>query len=285
MKQMKRPAPDPAPSLRAPLIVRGSGQPLSSLVSPPSFPGVPMLDLTGRTALVTGSTQGIGRAVAERLVAAGASVVVSARTARDVESTAATLAADARGTVVGIPADVGAYMDCERLVAESVAALGGLDILVNNAGLGIMKPITEMQWEEWRAQIDVNMGGVWACTRAAIPHLREAGAREAGAWVINIGSLAGRNAFAGGTGYNASKFGLLGMTEAMMLDLRQLGIRVSLVMPGSVNTDFGRHPATPGRGWKLEAADCAEAVMQLLAYPKGAHVSRIEMRPAMPPQK
>jgi NAD(P)-dependent dehydrogenase (short-subunit alcohol dehydrogenase family) len=244
-----------------------------------------MLDLSGRTALVTGSTKGIGRAVAERLVAAGASVAVSARTARDVEATVEELSEGARGSVIGIPADVGAYMDCERLVAESVAALGGLDILVNNAGIGVMKSISEMTWDEWRAQIDVNLGGVWACTRAAIPHLREAGAQEGGAWVINIGSLASRNPFAGGTGYNASKFGLLGMTEAMMLDLRQLGIRVSIVMPGSVNTDFGAHPAEAGRGWKLEAEDCAEAVMQLLAYPKGAHVSRIEMRPAMPPRK
>jgi NAD(P)-dependent dehydrogenase (short-subunit alcohol dehydrogenase family) len=102
--------------------------------------------------------------------------------------------------------------------------------------------------------------------------------------VINIGSLASRNAFERGTGYNASKFGLLGMTEAMMLDLRPLGIRVSIVMPGSVNTDFSGH-GTAGRGWKLEASDCAQAVMQLLAFPKGAHVSRIEMRPERPDRK
>ncbi len=236
-----------------------------------------MEDLSGKVALVTGSTRGIGLAVVESLVAAGASVVVSARTVADVESVAARLGQGASGRVLGIPADVGQYMDCERLVAETVAKLGRLDILVNNAGLGIFKSIEEMRWEEWRLQMDVNVGGIWACTKAAVPHLMLA----ANAWVINIGSLAGRNTFAQGTGYNASKFAVVGMTEAMMLDLRQHGIRCSLIMPGSVNTDFGG-AHEEGRGWKLEASDCALAVMQLLQYPAGAHVSRVEMRPAMP---
>ncbi len=244
-----------------------------------------MPDLTGQTAIVTGSTKGVGLATARALVEAGASVVVSARTAKDVEATVATLTAGARGEVIGVTADVANYMECERLVAESVARLGRLDILVNNAGLGIFASIQEMSYADWRTQIDVNLGGVWSCTKAAIPHLVEAGQREGGGWVINIGSLASRHPMNGGTGYNASKFGLLGMTEAMMLDLRQLGIRVSIVMPGSINTDFGGTPAASGRGWKLESEDCARAVMQLLSYPKGAHVSRVEMRPAMPRSK
>jgi NAD(P)-dependent dehydrogenase (short-subunit alcohol dehydrogenase family) len=235
-----------------------------------------MMDLTGKAAVVTGSTKGIGLATAEALVAAGASVVVSARTAADVEAVAARLGAGAKGRVVGIVADVGAYMDCERLIATAVAELGRLDILVNNAGLGVFKSIESMTWDEWRVQMDVNVGGVWACTKAAIPHLKHAGA----GYVINIGSLAGRNTFANGTGYNASKFALVGMSEAMMLDLRDLGIRVSLIMPGSVNTHFSGTPES-GRGWKLEADDCALAVMQLLSYPQGALVSRMEMRPAV----
>lgn len=244
-----------------------------------------MLDLTGRTAIVTGSTKGVGLATARALVEAGASVVVSARTAKDVETTVTELAGAARGEVIGVTADVANYMECERLVAESVARLGRLDILVNNAGLGIYKSIREMSYDEWRTQIDVNLAGVWSCTKAAVPHLVEAGQREGGGWVINIGSLASRHPMNGGTGYNAAKFGVLGMTEAMMLDLRQLGIRVSIVMPGSINTDFGGTPAASGRGWKLESEDCAAAVMQLLSYPKGAHVSRVEMRPAMPAKK
>jgi NAD(P)-dependent dehydrogenase (short-subunit alcohol dehydrogenase family) len=183
--------------------------------------------------------------------------------------------------VVGVAADVASREECERMVAEAASALGSLDIVINNAGLGILKSIEDLTWEEWRRQIDINLGGVWACSKAALPHLRQ----SHDAWIINIGSLAGRNAFAKGTGYNASKFGLLGMTEAMMLDLRQHGIRVSLVMPGSVNTDFGGHGREPSRGWKLQPEDCALAVMQLLAFPKGAHVSRMEMRPANPDKR
>ena len=167
---------------------------------------------------------------------------------------------------------------CTGLVAETVKRFGRLDILVNNAGLGIFKPITELTVEEWRLQVDVNLGGVFYCSKAAIPHLSATG----DGWIINIGSLASRNSFAGGTGYNASKFGLLGMTEAMMLDVRHSDVRVSLVMPGSVNTYFGGREPAAERDWRLEADDCALAVMQLLAYPKEAHVSRIEMRPSQP---
>lgn len=233
-----------------------------------------------RSVLVTGSTKGIGLAIAEALIADGASVAINGRQQREVDAVVTRLSKGAKGKVVGIAADVGTYLECERLVAESVRTLGGLDVVINNAGLGVLKSIEELTWEEWRRQIDVNLGGVWGCTKAAIPHLRQS--RDP--WVINIGSLASRNSFANGTGYNASKFGLLGMTEAMMLDLRQHAIRVSLVMPGSVNTEFGGHGSNPGRNWKLEPEDCALAVMQLLAFPKGAHVSRIEMRPANPPK-
>jgi len=237
-----------------------------------------MPDLTGKVALVTGSTKGIGLAIAERLAAAGASVVVSARTAPDVEATAVRLAAAEGGTVLGIPCDVADPWQCAHLVEEAVRRLGRLDILVNNAGLGILKPIGELSVEEWRLQVDVNLGGVFYCSKAALPHLSE----HDDGWIINIGSLASRNAFAGGTGYNASKFGLLGMTEAMMLDVRYAGVRVSLIMPGSVNTDFGGRVQQHERDWRLEADDCALAVMQLLEFPAEAHVSRIEMRPSRP---
>jgi NAD(P)-dependent dehydrogenase (short-subunit alcohol dehydrogenase family) len=237
-----------------------------------------MPDLTGKVALVTGSTKGIGLAIAQRLAEAGASVVVSARTAKAVEASAARLAASGEGAVVGIPCDVADPLQCAHLVEETVRRLGRLDLLVNNAGLGILKPISELSVEEWRVQVDVNMGGVFCCSKAALPHLS---AHDDG-WIINIGSLASRNAFAGGTGYNASKFGLLGMTEALMLDVRHSGVRVSLVMPGSVNTEFGGRAQGEARDWRLEADDCALAVLQLLDFPKEAHVSRVEMRPSRP---
>ncbi len=233
-----------------------------------------MPNLTGKVAIVTGSTKGIGLAVAERMINEGASVVVSSRTESDVSSVADRLGENA----VGVVCDVANPRECQKLIDDTVQRFGRLDVLVNNAGLGIFKPITEMTVEEWQLQVDVNLGGVFYCSKAALPHLSASG----DGFIINIGSLASRNTFAAGTGYNASKFGLLGMTEAMMLDVRYQDVRVSIVMPGSVNTPFNDHEQTPQRGWKLEADDCALAVMQLLDYPPEAHVSRIEMRPAQP---
>ena len=233
-----------------------------------------MPNLTGKVAIVTGSTKGIGRAIAERLVNEGAKVVITARTESDVDEVAGHLGDNA----VGIPADVSDPASCRELVEETVEHFGRLDVLVNNAGVGIFKSISEMSVEEWRKQVDVNLGGVFYCSKAALPHLSASG----DGFVINIGSLASRNTFSGGAGYNASKFGLLGMTEAMMLDVRYDDVRVSIVMPGSVNTPFNDNEPSSERGWKLEPDDCALAVMQLLEYPKEAHVSRIEMRPAQP---
>lgn len=233
--------------------------------------------LTGKVAIVTGSTKGIGLAIAERMVNEGARVVISARTTAEVEQVASRLGENA----LGVPCDVADPTACTALVAAAVDHFGQLDILVNNAGLGIFKSLSQMSVEEWQAQVNVNLGGVFYLSKAALPHLTASG----DGYIINVGSLASRNSFANGTGYNASKFGLLGMSEAMMLDVRHEGVRVSIVMPGSVNTPFNNNEPAPERGWKLEADDCALAVMQLLEYPKEAHVSRIEMRPSQPPRK
>jgi len=233
-----------------------------------------MPNLTGKVAIVTGSTKGIGLAIAERMINEGMSVVVSARTQADIDTVAERLGDNA----VGIVCDVADPTACQALVEATIDRFGQVDVLVNNAGLGIFKPISEMSVEEWQLQVDVNLGGVFYCSKAALPHLSASG----NGYIINIGSLASRNTFAAGTGYNASKFGLLGMTEAMMLDVRYDDVRVSIVMPGSVNTPFNDHEQSAERGWKLEADDCALAVMQLLEYPPEAHVSRVEMRPAQP---
>ncbi|MSR37091.1 MAG: SDR family oxidoreductase [Gemmatimonadetes bacterium] len=235
------------------------------------------MGITGKTAIVTGSSNGIGLAIAQRLVAAGADVVVSSRTAKNVKEVAKRLSDAGPGRAVGIPCDVRDSEACAALVAGAVEALGRLDLLVNNAGVGHMKPVHEMSLDEWHDQIETNLGGVFYCSRAAVPHLGATG----DGWIINIGSLASRNSFAGGAGYNASKFGLLGMTEAMMLDLRFEGIRVSIVMPGSVQTDFGAGSAAK-KEWALQAEDVALAVTQLLEFPERALVSRVEMRPTRP---
>ena len=236
-----------------------------------------MPDLTSKAAIVTGSTHGIGLAVARRLVDSGADVVVSSRTAEKVMAVAKHLTDEGPGRAVGIACDVRDPDECASLVAGAVEAFGRLDVLVNNAGVGHMKSVKEMSLEEWRDQVETNLGGVFYCSRAAIPHLSASG----DGWIINVGSLASRNSFAGGAGYNASKFGLLGMSEAMMLDLRSDGVRVSIVMPGSVQTDFGGLASTK-KAWALQADDVALAVTQLLEFPEQALVSRVEMRPTRP---
>ncbi|MSR21999.1 MAG: SDR family oxidoreductase [Gemmatimonadetes bacterium] len=230
---------------------------------------------------MTGSTRGIGRAIAEALVRRGDRVVVSGRKAKDAQRVAKEITAPGPGEARGIGCDVQKPIQCQALIAGTVELFGGVDVLVNNAGLGRFARIHEMKSEDWDAQIRTNLDGVFHCSKAAVPHLIERG----GGWIINIGSLAGRNAFSGGAAYNASKWGLLGMSEAMMLDLRQEGIRVTCVMPGSVNTGFGSGVPDPSDGWKLTAEDIAQVVVDLLAFPPRALPSKIEIRPSRPPQK
>jgi NAD(P)-dependent dehydrogenase (short-subunit alcohol dehydrogenase family) len=171
--------------------------------------------------------------------------------------------------------------DVKRLMATTVKELGGLDILIANAGVGGgFGRVDEIEPEAWHQVIDTNLTGVFYCCHVAVPELRKRG----GGWIITIASLAGRYAFAGGTAYNASKFGLLGFTEALMLDLRDHGIRVSCIMPGSVNTYFNdKEPS--GESWKLAPDDVARAVIQLLAHEDRALPSRVELRPSRPKRK
>lgn len=234
----------------------------------------------GRTALVTGGTKGIGKAIARGLSEAGFNVTITARSEGDVEVVREELAGPER-SVLGVVADVTNPEHCVDAVDRTVKTFGGLDVLVNNAGVGLFAPIQEMSLESWRVQIDTNLSGVFFMSRAAIPFLKEG----EDSWILNIGSLAGRNTFGGGAAYNASKFGLLGMTEAMMLDLRYEGIRVSHIMPGSVDTDFGDRPGGGKEGWALTVDDVSRAVLDLLRYPGNALPSRIELRPSRPPRK
>jgi len=241
-----------------------------------------MPDLSGRVAIVTGSTKGIGRAVAEAMLDAGADVVISSRTVEDVERVAAELQGRGGGEVLGRPCDVREPDECRALVEAAVERFGRLDILVNNAGVGRFAPVPEMSVDDWRVQIDTNLSGVFYCSKAALPHLSESG----DGWIVNVGSLAGKNTFSGGAAYNASKFGLVGLTEAMMLDVRHDDVRVSLVMPGSVDTWFNdRDPEGSPRAWAQKPEDVALAVLGLLEQPRRTHVSRIEMRPSQPPKK
>ena len=238
-----------------------------------------MSEFDGRVALVSGGTKGIGRAIVEDLLGSGFKVVFGARTTADVGELEKALSA--RGEVMGVAADVRDPEACAKLVEQAVHRFGGLDVLVNNAGVGRFAPLHEMSLEDWHVQIDTNLNGVFFFTRAAVPHL----VRSSDAWIINIGSLAGRNPFAGGAAYNATKFGLLGMTEAMMLDLRYEGIRVSLVMPGSVDTGFGGREAGEKSGWALTSEDVSRAVAMASAIRASGNRCEIRAGPSTTPSR
>lgn len=227
-----------------------------------------------RIAVVTGGGKGIGLAIARSLIAAGYEVVICGRDKDALASAARELGSKA----VALPCDVRSYAQVKELFEEVSRRWGGLDVLVNNAGLGIFAPVSELTPDEWQQVIETNLSGTFYCCREAIPLMR----RRDGGYIINISSLAGKNAFAGGAAYNASKFGLNGFSEALMLDVRYDNIRVSYVMPGSVETAFA------GRGaadWKLQADDVAAMVVNLIGLPERALASRVEMRPLKPPKK
>jgi 3-oxoacyl-[acyl-carrier protein] reductase len=234
--------------------------------------------LSGKVAAVTGATRGIGRSIAGALLEAGATVIICGRREAEVARAAAEMqGAAGKACDVGRPEDVAAFF---RFIEQHH---GRLDILINNAGVGVFESVDRLTVESWRQVIDTNLSGVFYCTREAVPLLRRAG----GGAIINIGSLAGKNAMVGGAAYNASKFGLIGLSEASMLDLRHDNIRVSCVMPGSVATDFSG-PAGSGRSgeeWKIAPEDIAETVLHILTLPARTLASRVEMRPTKPPKK
>ena len=233
--------------------------------------------LNGKTAVVTGATRGIGRAIARSLADAGAQVAICGRSAESVSAAVAGINSETGGSLVsGEAADVSKWDECERFFGTVDQRFGGLDILVNNAGVGVFRSVAEMEPAEWHRMIDLNLNGVFYCSRLALPLFAKRGA----GYIIQISSLAGKNAFAGGSAYNASKFGVNGFSEAMMLDVRYDNVRVSYVMPGSVDTDFS------GRGgdgsWKIASEDVAQVVMGLLRMPARTLVSRVEIRPSKP---
>lgn len=230
-------------------------------------------NLNGKVALVTGGSRGIGRAVAGELLRSGCRVAMVGRNRDTVERAAGELAPE--GQALPLAADLRDPEQCRRAVAQAVAWGGRLDVLVNNAGVGIFKPVAEMSLEEFREQLEVNLFGAFYCTRFALPHLV-----QAQGWVINIASLAARNPMAGGAAYCASKAALVMFSECLMREVRQQGVRVAAVLPGSVDTEFAGN--TPGQAWKLTPEDVARAVADLLAFPPRALPSLLELRPARP---
>jgi len=234
-----------------------------------------------KVAVVTGSTKGIGLATAEALLESGAKVVVSARNEGEVAAVGKRLMASHPKRVASQVCDVRLEPQVDALFRAAESAFGGVDFLVNNAGVGLFKNLEEVTLEEWNRVIETNVTGVFLCSRAAIPRMR----RRGGGYIINISSLAGKNAFPTATAYNASKFAVNGMSEALMQEVRYDGIRVSYVMPGSVNTNFNGRSPDPAQEWKLAPEDVAQVILDLLRHPSRSLPSRVELRPSQPPRK
>ena len=220
-------------------------------------------------ALVTGASRGIGRAISLAL-APTHDLIVVARDASHLEETAS-LSRSAGATVQSLLLDV-----TDAAAVESVLAGLVVDVLVNNAGVAVMRPFLEMQAEEWHRMVDVNVNALYHVTRALLPGMVARGRGH----VCTIGSIAGRNTFAGGTAYTGTKHFVMGFSESLMLEVRDAGVAVSVVMPGSVDTDL--FPPGTNRTWMLEPKDVGEAVAFVVNAPAHMLVHRIEVRPLSP---
>lgn len=235
-----------------------------------------------KVALVTGGSRGIGRACVEALLGAGWTVELSSLREESVAAAVEALAEEHGPRVGGTAVDVRDGAAVDRWVAEVRTRRRGVDLLVNNAGLGRFGSILELARDDWHQVLQTNLDGAFHALAAAA---RAMVADQRRGWIINIASLAGKNPFAGGAAYNASKFGLIGLSEAAMLDLRPHGIRVVAVLPGSVATEFS-HPRGGGsQDWKIQPEDIASLLLDLLATPERTLPSWIEIRPTHPPGK
>ncbi len=238
------------------------------------------MNLNGKTALITGGSKGIGYGVAEALVREGVNVTITARSEGDVRQAEASLNALGSGKALGLTCNVRDYSEQERAVAQTIETFGGLEILVANAGVGSFAPVSELTLEAWQDIIDTNLTGVFYSVKASLEALK-----KQGGYIFTMSSLAGRNPMPGGSAYNASKFGLNGFSEAIMLDLRQDDIKVSQIMPGSVATHFGNHTPSDADAWKIQPEDVGKIIVDLLKMPERTLPSRVEVRPSKPPKR
>lgn len=234
--------------------------------------------LEGKTALVTGASKGIGLAVSSALAEQGARVLMCARNPETLQASVSQLKSTSGDNVSGYAADVSNSKDVEKLFQAVDQQLGGLDILVNNAGIGIFHAVGELSVEDWDKVIGTNLSGAFYCSREALSRFPE----TRGGRIINISSLAGKNPFAGGSAYNASKFGMNALSEVTMLDHRFDNVRVSYIMPGSVATEFSQGGSGKHADWKIQPEDVAEIVLDILRMPERTLISRIEVRPSRP---
>jgi 3-oxoacyl-[acyl-carrier protein] reductase len=237
-----------------------------------------MHTLTGKAAIVTGGSRGIGFAIASALLAEGAQVTITGLDDAHLSLARRRLEGAGPGSIEALRADVRKYDDVRDAVEATVARCGGLDFLINNAGVGVFANAADMTPEQWSTVIDTNLTGVFYACHAALPHLR----RRGGGFIVNISSLAGKNAFAGGAAYCASKSGLNAFSEALMQEVRYDNIRVTYVMPGSVATGFAGSDEGSGSDWKISPDEVADVVLNLLRHHPRSLPSRVELRPSKP---
>jgi len=238
-----------------------------------------MEQLQGKTALVTGGSKGIGFGIAGSLIKEGMNVALTGRSKEAVDEAAARLNQAGPGQAIGIAADVRNLSAQQTCVERILQEWGRLDVLVANAGLGHFGSIEDLTPTQWQDTIDTNLTGVFNSIKASMPALK-----ASKGYIITIASLAGTNFFAGGAAYNASKFGLVGFTQAVMLDLRHHGVKVSTIMPGSVATYFNDHTPSSADAWKIQPEDLGQMVVDLLRMNPRTLPSKVEVRPTQPPK-
>ncbi len=230
-----------------------------------------------KTALITGGSKGIGYGVAEVLIKEGIQVAITSRSQKSADEAAAKLNKIREGFAIGIESDVRSLESQQNAVKVILEKWGQLDYVIANAGVGHFAPIYDLTVEQWQETIDINLTGVFFSAKASLAALK-----ETKGYFINISSLAGTNFFPDGTAYNASKFGLVGFSQAMMMDVRKDGIKVSTIMPGSVATEFADHTPSEKDAWKIQPEDIGQIVSDLIKMPARTLPSKIEVRPSVP---
>lgn len=230
-----------------------------------------MQNIENKVAYITGGTKGIGFGIAKSLVENGVKVAISGRNLEDAEKAKHLLG---NQNVLAIQSDVRNYEDEQKAVAEIISTFGQLDFVIANAGLGKFAPIYDMSLEDWNAMIDTNLTGVFHTLKATVTELKKSKGHY-----ISISSLAGTNFFANGAGYNASKFGVVGFTQAAMLDLRELDVKCTTIMPGSVTSHFNDHEPNDADAWKIQPEDLGQMIVDLFRMNSNVLPSKIEVRP------
>lgn len=230
-----------------------------------------------KTALITGGSKGIGYGVAAVLIKEGIRVAITSRSQKSADEAAAELNKIREGFAIGIESDVRSLESQQNAVKVLVDKWGQLDYVIANAGVGHFAPIYDLTPEQWQETIDINLTGVFYSAKASLDALK-----ETKGYFINISSLAGTNFFPNGTAYNASKFGLVGFSQAMMMDVRNDGIKVSTIMPGSVATEFANHQPSEKDAWKIQPEDIGQIVSDLIKMPARTLPSKVEVRPSVP---